>query len=141
MGGATVRPEEEIAVLIVDIGLAIALLVAIGLALSSCATARPAEKFSSSWTAERCQDLLDQRDALTWAAVFAGGLGGVAGVTTAIPEDSRRDVRLGLGISAAVLAAAATSMVALGKVKSSEFEIYCNSEPEELAGVADGGPP
>lgn len=105
--------------------------IAVGLVLAvACATARPSSgAFASSWTPQRCQVLLDQRDTLVWSAAFAGGLSGVGGLTTAIPDDERREWRLGLGISAAVLAAAATSFVVLGRAKSAEFEIWCNQEP------------
>jgi hypothetical protein len=106
---------------------------------SGCATAHPTGDFGTSWTAQRCQALLDQRDALTWAAAFGGGLSGVGGLSTAFPDDSRKDVRLGLGISAAVLAAASTSMVALAKIKSSEFEMYCGTEPPAPAVVERDG--
>jgi hypothetical protein len=102
-------------------------------ALACAPTARVANwpgapvDFGNSWTAERCQTLLDQRDALTWGAAFAGGLAGVGGLATAFPDQDRHELRLGLGISSAVFAAAATSMVALGAKKSDEFELYCNT--------------
>ena len=96
--------------------------------------------FATSWTGDRCQRLLDQRDATVWAAAFLGGLAGVSGLSAVLPDgDSaeERQARLGLGISTAVVAAAATSMTVLAKAKSSEFEAYCNQvpEPEEAAGA------
>lgn len=95
--------------------------------------------FATSWTSERCQTLLDQRDASIWAAAFGGGLAGVGGLTTAFPEND--NVRLGLGISAAVVAAAATSLTVLSKMKSSEFEVYCNlGSPVAPSPIAPGDP-
>lgn len=90
----------------------------------------------SGWTDERCQRLLDQRDASLWGAAFAGGLGGVGGLATAFPDDDSREARLGLGISSAVLAAAGTSLAMLGRMKSEEFEQWCNVDAPELR--ADG---
>jgi hypothetical protein len=89
-------------------------------------TAPQGRTFATSWTPDRCQRLLDQRDAVIWAAALGGGLSGVGGIATAIPEDDRRDARLGVGISTAVVAAVATSMTVLAKLKTSEFEQYCN---------------
>ncbi len=88
--------------------------------------------FASSWTPERCQRLLDQRDGLMWATAFGGGLTGAGGLSAAIPDDSQKDVRIGLGITSAVIAAATSSLIALAKAKSSEFEQYCNVEPEAI---------
>lgn len=96
--------------------------------LTSCATAAPRQDigndFQNSWNAQRCQTLLDQRDSSMWGAAFGGGLTGVAGLSTAFPEND--NVRLGLGLTSAVIAAAATSLTVLAKMKSTEFEQYCN---------------
>lgn len=96
----------------------------------STATARApvtdSNGFVHSWSVERCQVLLDLRDASTWGAAFAGGLAGVGGLATAFPDDSKKDTRLALGITSAVIAAAATSLTVLAKMKSNEFEAYCN---------------
>lgn len=96
----------------------------------STATARApvtdSNGFVHSWSVERCQVLLDLRDASTWGAAFAGGLAGVGGLSAAFPDDSKKDTRLALGITSAVIAAAATSLTVLAKMKSTEFEQYCN---------------
>jgi hypothetical protein len=108
----------------------IAVIVGIGLLLSSCHRARvsPGTQFADSWSAERCQKLLDQRDAFTWAASFSGGLAGAGGLSTAIPDDDQDRARLGLGISTAVLGAAAASLSVLAASRTAEFEKYCNQE-------------
>ena len=93
--------------------------------------------FIHSWSTEQCQKLLDMRDAATWAAAFAGGLAGVGGLSAAFPDDDRKDARLGLGISSAVIAAAATSLTVLAKSKSTEFELYCNQDPAPVATPAE----
>lgn len=107
------------------------IIIASTLLAASCATARPD-------ATGRCQSLLDQRDALLWVAAFSGGLAGAGGLGTAIPDDDRRDVRLGLGISTAALAAAASSATMLGRLKASRFSAECQevAEPE----VIDAGP-
>jgi len=96
----------------------------------STATARApvtdANGFVHSWNSSRCQVLLDLRDASTWGAAFAGGLAGVGGLSAAFPEDDHKNTRLALGITSAVVAAAATSLTVLAKMKSSEFSQYCN---------------
>lgn len=81
--------------------------------------------FATSWSAARCQMLLDQRDASIWGSALGGGLSGAGGLATAFPEDD--DWQLGLGISTAVVAAVATSLTVLAKMKSDEFELYCNT--------------
>lgn len=98
-------------------------------------------------TVDRCQALLDQRDASVWGAAFAGGLAGVGGLSTAFPEEDgdttaaeARRARLGLGISAAVLGALGTSLSLLARMKSAEFEQYCNVQVPALP-AADPGPP
>lgn len=88
----------------------------------------------STWSVTDCQRLLNSRDGLVWAAAFAGGLGGAGGLGSAFPDDSRQDVRLGLGITSAVLAAFATSVSLIAKSRSAEFEQYCNQKTTEMEG-------
>ena len=88
-------------------------------------TAPPGTTFANSWTPERCQVLLDQRDAATWAAALGGGLSAAGAVGAAFPEDDK--LQMGLGLSTAVLAAVTTSMTVLAKLKSDTFEMYCNT--------------
>jgi hypothetical protein len=103
----------------------------------STATARhpvqDANGFMHSFNAQRCQSLLDQRDALSWGIAFATGLAGAGGVTTAgiNTGDKEKDNRIqwGFGITTGVLGAAASSMMVLVKLKSSEFETGCNQPP------------
>lgn len=83
--------------------------------------------FANSWTPERCQMLLDQRDAATWAAALGGGLSAAGAVGASFPEDD--NWQMGLGLSTAVIAAVTTSMTVLAKMKSDEFEMYCNTGP------------
>jgi hypothetical protein len=101
--------------------------------LCGCGTARAT---APSWSDQRCQMLMNQRDAATWGAAFAGGLAGVGGLSTAFPDDEHKDVRLGLGISAAVVAATATSLTMLAKMKSGEFERYCGATDEPVLKLA-----
>lgn len=94
--------------------------------------------FATFWTSNRCQILLDQRDASIWGATFGGGLSGAGGLATAFPDD--RDWQLGLGISTAIIAAVTTSLTVLSKMKSDEFELYCNTGPiDERSVDIDGG--
>jgi len=86
----------------------------------------PPTPFDTSWTPERCQRLLDQRDSLTWAVALGTGLTGAGGLSTAFPDEDK--YRLSLGITSAVLAAITASFSVLVKVKSLEFEQYCNVE-------------
>jgi hypothetical protein len=108
------------------IGLAVvvAVLVAVALYASGCGTARAV---APSWSDQRCQTLMDQRDASVWGAAMAGGLAGVGGLSAAFPGDDQKKARIGLGISSAVVAAVATSLTMLAKMKSGEFELYCGA--------------
>ncbi len=111
------------------------LIFAIFLIGCSTATARHQENtgkdFASSWDARRCQRTLDEIDGLSWGLAFATGLTGVGGLSTAFPDDSKKDTRLALGISSAVLAAGASSMAVLLKSKRTQFSTYCNIVPED----------
>jgi hypothetical protein len=89
----------------------------------------PPTPFDTSWTPERCQKLLNQRDGLTWAVALGTGLTGAGGLSTAFLDEDK--YRLSLGITSAVLAAITASFSVLVKVKSSEFEQYCNVESPE----------
>ena len=84
------------------------------------------------WTVGACQRLLNQRDALVWVTAFAGALGGAGGLGTAFPEDDNRNVRLGLGLSTAILAAVSTSTALIARSKSNEFEHYCNQSKDPV---------
>jgi hypothetical protein len=119
--------------------------------LMGCSTASArhpvtdAKGFTHSWSTERCQRLLDQRDALSWGIAFATGLAGAGGVTTAGintgDKDKDNQIQWGFGISTGVLAAAASSMAVLVKLKSSEFETWCNQGPEIAAPVVEAEDP
>ncbi|MFA4971149.1 MAG: hypothetical protein WC683_00955 [bacterium] len=109
------------------IGIVAGLLVACGGVARVLPTAPQGDTFATSWTADRCQRLLDQRDAATWGAALGGALSGAGGLATAFPDDE--DWQLGLGISTAVVAAVATSLTVLAKMKSDEFEQYCSVAP------------
>jgi hypothetical protein len=89
-------------------------------------TVPPGATFANSWTAERCQTLLDQRDAAIWAAGLGGGLSSGGGVGTGLVTD--KDWQMGLGISTGILGAVGVSMTVLAKLKSDEFERYCGQE-------------
>ena len=89
-------------------------------------TVPPGTTFANSWTAERCQTLLDQRDAAIWAAGLGGGLSSGGGVGTGLVTD--KDWQMGLGISTGVLGAVGVSMTVLAKLKSDEFERFCGQE-------------
>jgi hypothetical protein len=84
------------------------------------------------WNDERCQALLDKRDAFKWIATFAGGLGGIGGLSTAFPDDSQKAWRYGLGISSIVLAATSASFGGLAASKTKTFETYCNTAPDPV---------
>jgi hypothetical protein len=88
-------------------------------------TAPTTGSFASSWNAEKCQRLLDKRDAAFWGGVMGNGLGGVGSLVMAFPDVSDK-VKLGVGIGALAVAAASTSLMFLGRTLATEFEIYCN---------------
>ncbi len=125
------------------------LLISIFLMGCSTATARhPVQDvngFMHSFDSQRCQSLLDQRDALSWGIAFATGLAGAGGVTTAgiNTGDKEKDNRIqwGFGITTGVLGAAASSMMVLVKLKSSEFEQYCNTSLNTVTLAKDPGVP
>jgi hypothetical protein len=106
----------------------------------STATARhpvqDANGFMHSFDVQRCQSLLDQRDALSWGIAFATGLtaGGALGTAGVDTGDESKDKRIkwGLGITTSVLGAAASSMMVLVKLKSTSFEQYCNQPPTNV---------
>jgi hypothetical protein len=89
---------------------------------------------------DRCQSLRDRQAALAWIAGGGATLGGAGGLAAAAQDDDRRDVRLGVGIAAAVSAAGATAAIAAGQVTAAELELYCQREPDELE-LTDGGTP
>jgi hypothetical protein len=101
--------------------------------ITSCATARSNNK---DWQGPQCQTLLDQRDSLVWATAFGSGLSGVGGITTAIVRDNEK-AQLGIGISTAVIGAVTSSLIVLSKIKSSEFEQYCNTVEDKSEGKPD----
>lgn len=80
------------------------------------------------WNDERCQELLDKRDAM--AAVTAGicGLTGASGLGTVIPEDASKEMRLGFGLTTIALGTVCTSMTLATKSLSNKFEMYCSVE-------------
>lgn len=102
-------------------------LLASGCGVAHVSTVAPKGTFASSWTPERCQVLLDQRDAAIWAAGLGGGLSSGGGVGTGLVAD--KDWQMGLGISTGILGAVGVSMTVLAKLKSDEFELYCNTGP------------
>ena len=84
------------------------------------------------WNDERCQELLDKRDALVAIAASLGGLTGLGGLTSVIPsdmpDDKRQDMQLGLGITTVGLAAAGTGIVIASKSMTTKFEMYCSTQ-------------
>lgn len=80
----------------------------------------------------RCQRLLDQRDGLLWAATFGAALGAGGGLGAVLPEDASRDARLGVGISAAIVAAATAGFAVIAQSRSREFEEFCRTEKQEV---------
>jgi hypothetical protein len=96
-------------------------------------TVPPGTTFANSWTAERCQTLLDQRDAAIWAAGLGGGLSSGGGVGTGFVDDE--NAQMWVGISVGVVAAVGVSMTVLAKLKSDELERWCNVSPDPPSGV------
>ena len=95
---------------------------------------------NSEWDGPQCQTLYNQKDGLIWASAFGAGLGGIGGLTTSISDN--QNVRLGVGISTAVIGAVASSLIVISKVKTNEFEQYCNVEaelPDYNYQIKDGG--
>lgn len=90
---------------------------------------------NSEYDGPQCQTLYNQKDGLIWASAFASGLTGVGGLTTSISEN--QNVRLGVGISTAVIGAVASSLIVISKVKSNEFEQYCNVETIDVTDAPD----
>lgn len=117
--------KDKIGAIIIMV-VAVAIFIYLVFFSTGCATAIPNKSFADSWNADRCQNLLNQKDALIWVTALSSGLSGLGGVTTASSEDSK--VRLGVGITTAVLGVVASSLIVLSKVKNSEFEQYCNIE-------------
>ena len=95
---------------------------------------------NNEWDGPQCQTLYNQKDGLIWASAFGAGLGGIGGLTTSISDN--QNVRLGVGISTAVIGAVASSLIVISKVKTNEFEQYCNVEaelPDYDYQIKDGG--
>jgi ABC-type uncharacterized transport system permease subunit len=121
--------KDKIAAIIIMV-VAIAIAVWLIFFSTGCATAIPNKSFADSWDSAKCQQLLNQKDALVWVTALSSGLSGLGGVTTASSDDSK--VRLGVGITTAVMGVLASSLIVLSKVKNQEFEQYCNIEFIEI---------
>jgi hypothetical protein len=79
------------------------------------------------WNDERCQTLLDKRDAFAlWSAV-TGGLAGAGGISTAATD---KDIpQWCIGASSLVFGSVSAGLAIAAKAKTDRFEQYCSTDP------------
>lgn len=89
----------------------------------------PSPFTATYWTDERCQELLDKRDAVVAATAGICGLTGASGLGTVIPQDASKELRLGFGITTVALGTVCTSLTLAARSLTARFEQYCSVPP------------
>jgi hypothetical protein len=89
----------------------------------------PSPFTTTYWSDERCQELLDKRDAMVAATAGICGLTGASGLGTVIPEDASKAMRLGFGITTVALGTVCTSLTLASRSLTARFEQYCSTVP------------
>jgi hypothetical protein len=105
------------------------------------------------WTDERCQELLDKKDNVSYVLVGLGVLTGGSGLTSVIPTDmeekKKESYQIAFGSLTLALGVADAVLVGVVKTLSTRYEQNCRTErpapamkpmqPVEVEAEVDGG--